>query len=65
MLAPLWQLPVSRRGAIALDPSEVETIFASNKEAFEEVLHRRVSRMQAPFGRGAREQGTLFGAEDD
>ena len=60
MLAPLWQLPVSRRGAIALNTKEIDSIFASEESAkFVEVLRLRLTPMKAPFVKGskAQEQG--------
>jgi len=50
MLAPRWDLPVSRRGTLALNPEEVNAIFdKSHRDEFEAVLRTRVSRMMAPF----------------
>ena len=60
MLAPLWQLPVSRRGAIALNRTEIESIFASReRDKFDEVLKLRLKPMNVPFTNGVkiREQG--------
>ncbi len=53
MIAPRWDLPIFRRGVLALNPSEVDAIFApEEKREFTEVLSERVSRMTAPrFGR--------------
>jgi hypothetical protein len=53
MLAPRWDLPIYRRGAIALQPEEVNAIFdARDKADFEVVLENRLTRMEAPyFGR--------------
>lgn len=46
MLAPLWNLPVNRRGVLELRPKEVEAIFASEDEsAFRQVLRRRLDRV--------------------
>ena len=60
MLAPLWQLPVSRRGAIALNTKEIDSIFASEERAqFDKVLRLRLTPMNVPFTNGVkiREQG--------
>lgn len=60
MLAPLWQLPVSRRGVIALNIKEIDSIFASKERArFVEALKVRLTPMKAPFVKGskAQEQG--------
>ena len=60
MLAPLWQLPVSRRGTIALNSTEIEAVFASRgRDKFDEVLKLRLKPMDVPFTNGTevREQG--------
>jgi hypothetical protein len=53
MLCPQWDLPVARRGTLALSPTEVESIFGENEnEAFERAFKERIDRMTAPmFGR--------------
>jgi hypothetical protein len=49
MLAPIWDLPISRRGAVALRPHEVDSIFDPDLAGdFDEVRKRRVARMTAP-----------------
>ena len=55
MLAPLWDLPLSRRGTIALNQKEVDSIFDHCKQSsFQVLLKLRVERMNAPaFGRGS------------
>lgn len=46
MLAPLWSLPLNRRGVIELRPVEVEAIFGSERDtAFRKVLRRRLDRL--------------------
>ncbi len=67
MLAPLWQLPTARRGAIALNAREASTILAPANEAeFFELLRSRLSRMTAPFSRRVRHAQTgLFDPDDD
>jgi hypothetical protein len=50
MLAPHWDLPTSRRGALSLSTQEVVAIFTPNEtREFEEVKASRVKRMNAPF----------------
>jgi len=50
MLAPKWDLPVARGGALELNPREVNSIFdPSFSTAYEELLRDRVERMMAPF----------------
>ncbi len=50
MLAPRWDLPVARRGALSLSGQEVSSIFApSTHSNFDAVRKRRVAAMTAPF----------------
>jgi hypothetical protein len=50
MLAPRWDLPISRRGALALSGEEVTAIFSPpDPSDYEEVIKRRVATMMAPF----------------
>lgn len=50
MLAPLWELPVFRRGALALRPDEIWSIFcADDPSSFEKLLKSRLRLMNAPF----------------
>lgn len=50
MLAPRWDLPISRRGALALKPEEVDAIFDPHfSDKFEQLIKERVERMMAPF----------------
>ena len=50
MLAPLWELPVARRGAIALSPQEAHAIFGEESpDLFKRVLRYRLAPMNAPF----------------
>lgn len=55
MLAPFWELPVSRRGTISLTAKELNSIFDPDfTDSFESLSRARVSRMQAPyFGKNA------------
>ncbi len=58
MLAPLWDLPIYRRGVLALSPDEVNAIFDDKHVAtFDQLKQDRVARMTAPFfGRKAEQQ---------
>lgn len=50
MLCPLWDLPIYRRGAVALRAHEVDAIFDPDKaDAFNTVARTRVQRMTAPY----------------
>ena len=52
MLAPLWDLPVSRRGAIALRAEECQAIFGLDERSeFDKVLKKRLQLMSVPFRR--------------
>jgi hypothetical protein len=49
MLAPLWDLPISRRGAVALNTDEVDSIFDPvHVDEFTKLKRRRIARMTAP-----------------
>lgn len=69
MLCPRFDLPLSRRGTVALGAEEVEAIFGESSASFETLLDDRLSRMNAPFRRparersGGREQKSLPGME--
>jgi hypothetical protein len=68
MLAPRWDLPVSRRGAIALTPREVDAIFDTQRSGeYEGIVRARVGRLSAPhFGRCYPSgQAHLLEVEDD
>jgi hypothetical protein len=53
MLAPRWNLPISRRGALALTAEEVNLIFGRAAEAdFVKMKEGRIQRMNAPFKGG-------------
>lgn len=54
MLCPRFDLPLSRRGTIALSSEEVEAIFGTQSENFDSVLGERLQRMNAPFKRRPR-----------
>jgi hypothetical protein len=50
MLAPRWDLPIYRRGAVGLNPEEVNSIFdPEHVENFENLKTERIERMMAPF----------------
>lgn len=50
MLAPRWDLPIFRRGAIGLNPGEVNSIFdPQHAKDFENLKNERIERMTAPF----------------
>jgi hypothetical protein len=49
MLAPIWDLPVSRRGVIQLSSDECEVLFVGeDSESVRKVIDSRVRRMTAP-----------------
>jgi hypothetical protein len=58
MLAPRWDLPTSRRGALALTTTEVNAIFdPAVVNNFDDYLKERVERMMAPgFGRTSKDE---------
>ena len=59
MLAPLWELPVSRRGTIALSAAEGQAIFNLEDSAeFDRIMKRRLRLMNAPFRRGQGDEST-------
>jgi hypothetical protein len=50
MLAPLWDLPIYRRGALPIDPELMEAIFdPASVPKFDKLLAKRISGMNAPF----------------
>lgn len=73
MLAPHWDLPISRRGTLQLSPGEVDIIFDAESTEFEDLVDVRVKRMMAPhFGkkdttnkrsRTEPSQGSMFDSE--
>lgn len=73
MLAPHWDLPISRRGTLQLSSAEVDVIFDAKSTEFEELVDARVKRMMAPhFGkkepankrpRTELSQGSIFDSE--
>jgi hypothetical protein len=65
MLAPKWDLPLSRRGALVLNGAEIDAIFGElSDENFQAVRQNRIARMNAPFRgdeRNSDQQTTLPG----
>ena len=58
LLSPRWNLPTARRGTIALNAEEVNTIFdPEHAHTFEGVLSRRLGRMNVPFRNTSNESG--------
>jgi hypothetical protein len=52
MIAPRFDLPIARRGAIALSSAEIDLIFGSqDQDAFRKMQTRRLRVMNAPFGK--------------
>ena len=50
MLAPKWDLPVARGGALVLNSREVNSIFDhASENSYDDVLRDRVDRMMAPY----------------
>lgn len=50
MLCPRWDLPIQRRGAIALNSDEINSIFDEDYSSeYEILLRRRVDRMTGPY----------------
>lgn len=50
MLAPYFNLPISRRGIVPFNESLFESIFNPNKHAnFQELYNKYINRMNAPF----------------
>jgi hypothetical protein len=50
MLAPIWDLPIYSRGALALSAVEVDSIFDPvRKTQYDGVVKRRLQRVTAPF----------------
>ena len=65
MLASRWELPLSRRGALALSAEEVNAIFGEVDESrFEEIKQTRTARMTVPFRDSASEVGAALFPED-
>ena len=61
MLAPLWELPINRRGTLELSPKMVEAIFAKNPEiVFEKIVSEIEEKLNAPgFGKYKRREATI------
>lgn len=65
MLSPRFDLPLARRGTIALNRREVDAIFGENGADFDTVVADRLARMTAPFRKKepSSMQATLPGLE--
>jgi hypothetical protein len=66
MLCPRWDLPIYRRGAVSLTPAEMEAIFgrSAGPESYEDLVSRRLSRLNAPFRQQTTDQDRLPGFDD-
>jgi len=50
MLCPRWDLPIQRRGTIALNPDEINCIFDDDySQNYEHLVRARINRMTAPY----------------
>jgi hypothetical protein len=50
MLAPLWELPLARRGVTPMSPEECDAIFDPQAaDDYDEIVTQRLRRMNAPF----------------
>jgi hypothetical protein len=58
MLAPRWDLPIYRRGAVSLNSEEVNSIFdPADTGKFDKLSGERIERMTAPFfGKNSRKE---------
>jgi hypothetical protein len=58
MLAPRWDLPISRRGAVSLNAEEANSVFdPADAGKFEQLSGDRIDRMTAPFfGKNAKKE---------
>jgi hypothetical protein len=67
MLAPRYDLPVSRRGALAFNPEEINAIFdPAHFNEFQEVFRERIERMTAPiFGRDLKTRDPMLPGFDN
>ena len=74
MLAPKWDISLSRRGAVVISGEELNSVFdPKSKDEFGRRLKTRVDRMNAPFlwmkgsdtDNTSNDQRTLFGLGDD
>jgi hypothetical protein len=52
LLSPRWDLPIARRGAVELNPEEINAIFdPQESNRFNELVNRRTGTLDAPFMR--------------
>jgi hypothetical protein len=64
MLAPYFNLPISRRGIVPLNESLIETIFNPSKHSqFQTLFNEIISRMNAPFNSDSSKENNSFQAE--
>ena len=55
MLAPIWNLPIARRGVVRLSTDEINAVFDPEvSSTFNGVVERRLQRMTPPFDRQSR-----------
>jgi hypothetical protein len=66
MLAPRWDLPLSRRGVVTFSAEHFNAIFdASRDEQYQQLLAEWRSKVNAPFRRSAKQVGAQIGLFDD
>jgi hypothetical protein len=57
MLAPRWDLPIFRRGAVTLSEMEFESVFGEDLELFAKVQAEWIARTSVRFGKSAKHDG--------
>ena len=66
MLAPRWDLPLSRRGVVTFSPEHFNAIFdAGRDEQYQLLLSEWRSKGNAPFRRASKPSGAQIGLFDD
>lgn len=66
MLAPRWDLPLSRRGVVTFSAEQFNAIFdASRDEQYQQLLSDWRSKVNAPFRRAPKKTGAQIGLFDD
>ncbi|QOF72473.1 hypothetical protein IG197_05185 [Aminobacter sp. SR38] len=66
MLAPRWDLPLSRRGVVTFSAEEFNAIFdASRDDQYQQLLGGWRSKVNAPFRRASKQAGAQIGLFDD
>jgi len=58
-LSPLWDLPLGRRGTLALPVEVVSSLFGADRTIYLSYQHARNSRINYPFGRIRQERSQL------